>query len=59
MDDQLTKASFLADFFCSELAAEVYRREGDLDEVTKFGEGLWDVVQASEEDQEDDEDYGS
>jgi hypothetical protein len=48
MDEELDKASFLADFFCSELAVEVYKNS--VREVTgpdrvkylvSFAESLW------------------
>jgi len=48
MDEQLSKSEFLADFFCSELAVEVYKNS--VREVTapdrvkylvSFAEALW------------------
>jgi hypothetical protein len=48
MDEELDKSSFLADFFCSELAVEVYKNS--VREVTapdrvkylvNFAESLW------------------
>jgi len=48
MDEELDKSSFLADFFCSELAVEVYKNS--LREVTapdrvkylvSFAQSLW------------------
>jgi hypothetical protein len=48
MDEELDKATFLADFFCSELAVEVYKNS--VREVTSpdrvkylvsFAESLW------------------
>ena len=48
MDEELDKSSFLADFFCSELAVEVYKNS--VREVTapdrvkylvSFAESLW------------------
>lgn len=50
--DELSKASFLADFFCSELAVEVYknavREVTTVDRVsyiTSFAERLWDEIE--------------
>ena len=61
--DELNKASFFADFFCSELAVEVYKnsvREVTApDRVTylvSFAEGLWKEISESME--ESDNDYG-
>jgi hypothetical protein len=48
MDEELDKATFLADFFCSELAVEVYknsvREVTSVDRVkylVSFAESLW------------------
>lgn len=50
--DELTKASFYADFFCSELAVEVYknavREVTTVDRVTyitNFADKLWEEVE--------------
>ena len=50
--DELSKASFLADFFCSELAVEVYknavREVTTVDRVTyitNFGDKLWEEIE--------------
>ena len=56
--DELNKASFLADFFCSELAVEVYknsvREVTGPDRVTyliSFAEALWKEISESMEDE--------
>ena len=63
MDDELDKASFLADFFCSELAVEVYKNS--VREVTSpdrvkylvsFAESLWRELCLAKSDDADD--YG-
>lgn len=50
MDEELNKVMFLADFFCSELAVEVFKYstknglKSDSDHakaVSSFGEALW------------------
>lgn len=63
--DELNKASFLADFFCSELAVEVYKnsvREVTVpDRVTylvSFAESLWKEISKSTEDSEGNWDLG-
>ena len=55
--DELNKASFYADFFCSELAVEVYknavREVTTVDRVsyiTNFAERLWEEIEKSIED---------
>lgn len=61
-EEPISKQLFLADFFCSELAAEVYRNTGTVKEVTEFAEVLWETIQASKEESEGDEDndyYGT
>lgn len=52
--DELNKASFLADFFCSELAVEVYKnsvREVNVNDravyLINFAERLWQEVKNS------------
>jgi len=52
--DELNKASFLADFFCSELAVEVYKnsvREVNVTDravyLISFAERLWQEVKES------------
>jgi outer membrane phospholipase A len=61
MDDELEKASFLADFFCSELAVEVYKNS--VREVTSadrvkylvsFAESLWRELCLAKSDDTDD-----
>lgn len=60
--DELNKASFLADFFCSELAVEVYKnsvREVNVQDrvvyLINFAESLWKEISQSLE--EGDNDY--
>lgn len=55
--DELNKAMFYADFFCSELAVEVYknavREVTTVDRVsyiTNFAERLWEEIEKSIED---------
>ena len=57
MDEELTRSGFLADFFCSELAVEVYKNS--VREVTgpdrvayliSFAERLWQEVKNSMDD---------
>ena len=57
--DELSKASFLADFFCSELAVEVYknavREVTTIDRVTyitNFADKLWEEIEKCIEDDE-------
>ena len=62
MDEDIDKASFLADFFCSELAVEVYKNS--VREVTgpdrvkylvSFAESLWrELCLAKTDDDTDD-----
>ena len=58
-DESIGKTLFLADFFCSELAAEAYRKGGNEKDVTKLAEYLWEIILASKEEEhesnEDDE----
>jgi len=61
-DDQISKAEFLADFFCSPLAKEVYKGLNSLsnnDEIAQslisFANKLWDEIKVSLD--EDDTDY--
>lgn len=63
MDEELDKATFLADFFCSELAVEVYKNS--VREVTSpdrvkylvsFAESLWRELCLAKTD-EDSDDY--
>jgi hypothetical protein len=63
MDEELDKATFLADFFCSELAVEVYKNS--VREVTSpdrvkylvsFAESLWRELCLAKTD-EDGDDY--
>jgi hypothetical protein len=63
--DELNKASFLADFFCSELAVEVYknsvREVTSPDRVTylvSFAESLWKEISESIEDSDSGYDLG-
>jgi len=63
MDEELTKAGFLADFFCSELAVEVYknsvREVTSPDRVTyliAFAERLWQEVKSNIDDTDADYD---
>ena len=61
-EEPISKQFFLADFFCSELAAEVFRNKGTVKEVTEFAEALWETILASKEETEEEEDndyYGS
>lgn len=60
-DDKISKAEFLADFFCSSLAKEVYKSLSDVsnnNEVVRslvnFADKLWQEIN---ECQEDDTDY--
>lgn len=66
MDEELNKVMFLADFFCSELAAEVFKysatnglkSDGDhAKAVSSFGEALWRELSIARE--EDDTDSGT
>jgi hypothetical protein len=50
-DDKISKAEFLADFFCSSLAKEVYK---SLSDVSNNADKLWQEIN---ECQEDDTDY--
>lgn len=61
MDEELDKASFLADFFCSELAVEIYKNS--VREVTSpdrvkylvsFAESLWRELCLSKTDEDGD-----
>ena len=63
MDEELDKSTFLADFFCSELAVEVYKNS--VREVTSpdrvkylvsFAESLWRELCLAKSDDADD--YG-
>jgi hypothetical protein len=61
-DDQISKAEFFADFFCSPLAKEVYKGLNLLsnnDEIAQslvsFANKLWDEIKAATD--EDDTDY--
>lgn len=62
--DELSKASFLADFFCSELAVEVYKNS--VREVTtvdraayliNFAEHLWEEIEKVAGDEDSETDY--
>ena len=62
--DELNKAMFYADFFCSELAVEVYKNA--VREVTavdrvpyliNFADRLWEEVEKAQEDSDDGTDY--
>jgi len=62
--DELSKASFLADFFCSELAVEVYknavREVTTVDRatyLTNFAERLWEEIEKVAGDEDNDTDY--
>lgn len=61
MDEELDKSSFLADFFCSELAVEVYKNS--VREVTSpdrvkylvnFAESLWRELCLAKTDEDSD-----
>ena len=60
MDEDMSKSDFLADFFCSELAVEVYKNS--VREVTSadrvkylvsFAEALWREICLAREDGDD------
>lgn len=60
--DELTKAEFLADFFCSPLAKEVYKSLPHLDNfkdvvssLSSFAEKLWNEINVAIEEDEGDE----
>lgn len=62
--DELNKAMFYADFFCSELAVEVYknavREVTSVDRVPyliNFADRLWEEVEKAQEDSDDGTDY--
>ena len=62
--DELSKASFLADFFCSELAVEVYknaiREVTTVDRATyliNFADKLWEEIEKAVGDEDSDTDY--
>lgn len=62
--DELTKAEFLADFFCSNLAKEVYKSLGHLTDyqdvvssLAHFAEKLWFEIEQAQKESEDDTDY--
>ena len=62
--DELTKAEFLADFFCSPLGKEVYKSLSHLDNyddvvscITHFAEKLWFQIEQAHKESEDDTDY--
>lgn len=66
MDEELNKVMFLADFFCSELAAEVFKYSAQnglksnsdhAKVVSGFGESLWRELALARE--EDDTDSGT
>lgn len=66
MDEELNKVMFLADFFCSELAAEVFKNSSQnglksnsdhAKVVSGFGEALWRELAIARE--EDDTDSGT
>lgn len=61
-EDQLSRAEFLADFFCSSLAREVYKGLSHIsnnEEITislvNFANRLWDEIKEAM--REDDTDY--
>lgn len=60
MDDDsvIHKAEFLAEFFCSPLAVEVYKDSGGdtkVEDLNSFANALWDLVSSAiEEDNESD-----
>lgn len=63
-EDQLSKAEFLADFFCSNLAKEVYKSLSNVssnDEITEslvnFANKLWNEIKEAMEEDGDDADY--
>ena len=60
MEEEITKAIFLADFFCSPLAAEVYKNNIDnllvnrLSLLSSVGDSLWKKIEECiPEDEED------
>ena len=61
--DDLNKATFYADFFCSELAVEVYKnavREAVIDKVSylvNFADRLWDEIKIASENEDTETDY--
>ena len=62
--DELNKSSFLADFFCSELAVEVYKnavREVTMVDraayLTNFAERLWEEIEKAASDEDSETDY--
>ena len=62
--DEVSKAEFYADFFCSPLGKEVYKSLSHLDnyeEVVKslanFADKLWDEIEQVQEESGDDTDY--
>jgi hypothetical protein len=63
-EDQLSKAEFLADFFCSNLAKEVYKSLSNVssnDEIAEslvnFANKLWNEIKEAMEEDGDDADY--
>ncbi len=61
--DDFNKATFYADFFCSELAVEVYKnavREAVIDKVSylvNFTDRLWDEIKSVSENEDTETDY--
>lgn len=61
--DDFNKATFYADFFCSELAVEVYKnavREAVIDKVSylvNFADRLWDEIKIASENEDTETDY--
>jgi hypothetical protein len=56
-DRVIHKAEFIAEFFCSPLAVEVYKEAAEefkVDELHKFVDALWSIVESAIE-----EDKGS
>lgn len=62
--DDFNKATFYADFFCSELAVEVYknaiREVNTVDRVSylvNFANRLWDEIKSASESEDSETDY--
>lgn len=55
-DRVIHKAEFLAEFFCSPLAVEVYNDidlESKVEGLNEFASALWDVVKSAMDEEED------
>jgi len=62
--DEVSKAEFYADFFCSPLGKEVYKSLSHLDNyddvvscMTHFAEKLWFQIEQSQKESDDGTDY--